>query len=169
MSKIILSVCLLLLLSIVVLTVTSLNTEDLDCSITANVVGKVKNSPKTMLASFPRSGNSYTRWMVESLSGFQTSSVYCDGHLKKSLKGECDKSLTYLVKTHYPTIQKLKPPNVKRALILVRNPFDTILSFYHYSHAKGPGSPHSRKAPEPTPEQLGVYAQTKVNSNLNGP
>ena len=149
-----------LLLCLLILTESA---DDLDCAITANIVGKVTNSPLTMLATFPRSGNSYTRWIAESLSGLQTSSVYCDKQLKKTLKGECDRSLTWLVKTHYPVMGK-ENPNVKRALVLVRNPFDAILSFYHFKHPSkaASGTHHSRKGPDPTKEELLIYSQKQV-------
>ena len=45
--------------------------------------------PRTALASFPRSGNSYMRSLVEKASGYQTSSVYCDSRLKPAFPGEC--------------------------------------------------------------------------------
>lgn len=45
--------------------------------------------PRTALASFPRSGNSYLRSLVEKASGYQTSSVYCDSRLKPAFAGEC--------------------------------------------------------------------------------
>lgn len=44
----------------------------------------------TAFASYPRSGNSYVRSLVERATGYQTSSIYCDRKLEKLFKGECD-------------------------------------------------------------------------------
>lgn len=57
--------------------------------------------PRTALASFPRSGNSYVRSLVEKASGYQTSSVYCDKRLKPAFKGECDG-------LHHPWLVKVR-------------------------------------------------------------
>ncbi|KAM0749760.1 hypothetical protein T439DRAFT_357287 [Meredithblackwellia eburnea MCA 4105] len=65
---------------------------------------------RTGLISFPRSGNSYIRSLVERSTGFQTSSSYCDTGLLKTFKGECDFTANYLVKSHYPTIPATSAP-----------------------------------------------------------
>ena len=56
--------------------------------------------PITALASFPRSGSSYTRSLVERASGYQVSSIYCDWRLRPAFAGECDGlDSPFLVKT----------------------------------------------------------------------
>lgn len=56
--------------------------------------------PTTALASFPRSGSSYTRSLVERASGYQVSSIYCDWRLRPAFAGECDGlDSPFLVKT----------------------------------------------------------------------
>jgi len=144
-------------------------TGSLDCT-SADV--KVYNSPKTYLATYPRSGNSYTRWMVESLSDIQTSSIYCDPDLEVKLKGECDTEITYLIKTHFPHVKQIKPRGCQRALVLVRNPFDTFLSYFHFAHpglnAKAKNNKYGNHSggggdrKEPGPRQLFLFAESQV-------
>ena len=89
-----------------------------------------EGSTKTALASFPRSGNTFTRELVERSSHWQTSTVgYCDHALRVTLHGEvrpflcasrgtglthrllqCDDDARFLVKTHYPEV----PPHVEK-------------------------------------------------------
>lgn len=53
---------------------------------------------RTGFVSFPRSGNSYLRGLVERATGFQTSSVYCDRGLARTFVGECNIELNFFVK-----------------------------------------------------------------------
>lgn len=53
---------------------------------------------RTGFVSFPRSGNSYLRSLVERVTGFQTSSVYCDRSLVGGFKGECNHTNGFFVK-----------------------------------------------------------------------
>lgn len=62
---------------------------------------------KTALASHPRSGNTLLRELVERVTGWQTSSVYCDKSLmlgEGGFKGECDHESGWFVKTHFPRV-----------------------------------------------------------------
>ena len=91
---------------------------------------------KTALATFPRSGNSYIRGLVERSTGYRTSSVYCDYALAPTFKDECNHNAYFLVKTHYPSVRV----NVQRVnnnthweqfdqiVHLIRNPLDVIFS-----------------------------------------
>ncbi|GEM11000.1 zinc finger, C2H2-type transcription factor [Rhodotorula toruloides] len=99
---------------------------------------------RTALASFPRSGNSYLRSLVERATGFQTSSVYCDPELERTFHGECNHTLNFFVKTHFPALPTVISPNdsshadyykqFDSAIHLVRNPLDAISSWYHFLH-----------------------------------
>ncbi|KAK4330598.1 UAA transporter family-domain containing protein [Rhodotorula toruloides] len=99
---------------------------------------------RVALASFPRSGNSYLRSLVERATGFQTSSVYCDPELERTFHGECNHTLTFFVKTHFPALPTVVSPNdsahadyhkqFDSAIHLVRNPLDAISSWYHFLH-----------------------------------
>lgn len=57
---------------------------------------------RTAFASYPRSGNTYTRSLLERATGFQTSAIYCDRSLETFFAGECDGQSSFFVKTHYP-------------------------------------------------------------------
>lgn len=63
--------------------------------------------PRTAFASFPRSGNTYTRELVERATGFRTSSSYCDPALRKAFLGECSRGngSYFFRKTHYPALR----------------------------------------------------------------
>ncbi|KAK4702000.1 hypothetical protein P7C70_g4225, partial [Phenoliferia sp. Uapishka_3] len=119
---------------------------------------------RTAFVSFPRSGNSYLRSLVERATGYQTSSrcekpfaVYtlhydtdrrtpftdCDPALKVTFLGECDHDANFFVKTHYPTIPKILPPHDEdhyqefdQAVHLIRNPLDAVASWWHWQHSE---------------------------------
>ena len=78
-----------------------------------------------MLASFPGSGNTWARYVIERATGYFTGSIAEDGTLfEGGFKGEfenVDNGRTILIKSHRP---------IKRcdgAILLVRNPYDAIL------------------------------------------
>lgn len=52
----------------------------------------------TGFVSFPRSGNSYVRSLLERATGYQTSSIYCDRGLERTFTGECNHKLEFFVK-----------------------------------------------------------------------
>ena len=87
----------------------------------------------TVLASYPRSGNSLLRNLFEQVTLRVTGSDMRGGLTQHDLVGEAAVSArnVQFVKTHYPE----RPGRVKfpaqRAVLLVRNPFDAILSFFH--------------------------------------
>ena len=73
------------------------------------------------LSSFPRSGNTWVRLILEEL-GLRTGSIYkSDGVHSRSLRGD-------VIKTH-----SLDTLMYKKAILLVRNPFSTIASYWTYS------------------------------------
>jgi hypothetical protein len=57
-----------------------------------------KSKIRTGFVSYPRSGNSYIRSLLERATGFQTSSIYCDRGLQRTFAGECNKQLDFFVK-----------------------------------------------------------------------
>lgn len=65
----------------------------------------------TALASYPRSGNTWLRTLVEKATGHLTSSLYCDRHLRRTFRSECDKTNRWLVKTHYPVTSLRRFPD----------------------------------------------------------
>ena len=135
-----------------------------------NAYGKCKNftnmrfidgSQTVAMASFPGSGSTWMRSILEQITGIYTGSVYCDKDLKsKGFVGERITSSNVLfVKTHSPNknffiplklyydLRKFK--NIMAAILLVRNPLDSIVSYWNYER-----SSHTATAP---PHTYGMY------------
>jgi hypothetical protein len=90
------------------------------------------------LVSYPRSGNSLMRSLLEKITGIYTG---CDTRPDRSLsqqllqmgmKGESvvDEKV-WFIKTHYPERSGWKPFQVKKAIVVVRNPWDAIDSYFN--------------------------------------
>lgn len=79
------------------------------------------HAPRTALASFPRSGNTWVRYLIERLSGRASGSIYRDRVLPRGPEG-------IVVKTH-----ALDAARYGRAILLVRDPFDAVLSFHRWT------------------------------------
>eukprot|EP01102_Stenamoeba_stenopodia_P000419 TRINITY_DN10401_c0_g1_i6.p1 TRINITY_DN10401_c0_g1~~TRINITY_DN10401_c0_g1_i6.p1 ORF type:complete len:508 (-),score=149.33 TRINITY_DN10401_c0_g1_i6:1235-2758(-) len=106
------------------------------------------NLPPYALASYPRSGSSWTRHLLESATGYATGAIYYDAQIQKSrLPAEGMMEGVVVIKTHemnttledYRVTMRRKqnlPPfqfetklvQSKGAVVLVRNPFDAIES-----------------------------------------
>lgn len=117
--------------------------------------------PKVYLASFPRSGNHWIRYLIEEATHIATSSVYCDPdppHLSQLFpwRGFCclggyDGRCRYpyedepvVLKTHYPVYGAQFGdcrPYVK-AICLIRHPIDSVYSHYLYLNSGSPPSAH---------------------------
>ena len=88
-----------------------------------------------LLQSYPGSGNTWVRHLIEELTGVFTGSVYCDQLLIASgMWGEgMDTQYVSVVKDHMPSYR------LKRSAIIgiVRNPYHAIMSFiaYYSTHA----------------------------------
>jgi len=73
------------------------------------------------LASFPRSGNTWLRLLLEDCTGLKTGSIYRnDGVHERSHRG-------VVIKTHSRDSFKYR-----KAIHLIRNPYDSIYSFYEF-------------------------------------
>jgi hypothetical protein len=86
-----------------------------------------------VLASYPRSGNSLMRNLYERTTLRITGSDMRGGLAKHDLVGEAavQTNMVQFVKTHYP--ERLGSPAfpANRAVLLVRNPYDAIESYYN--------------------------------------
>ncbi|GAA6062280.1 hypothetical protein JCM10212_000940 [Sporobolomyces blumeae] len=99
----------------------------------------------TGFVSYPRSGNSYLRSLLERATGYQTSSIYCDRGLERTFTGECNHRLEFFVKTHFPALPRTIRQNdptfrdyykrFDQVVHVVRNPLDAVASWWHLSHA----------------------------------
>jgi hypothetical protein len=94
-------------------------------------------SGATILASYPRSGNTYVRTVLESVTGFVTNSdTRSDRPLSMELstkyglvgEGVCKPPIC---KTHWPERIGCQPYMASRVILLVRNPWDAIDSYWH--------------------------------------
>ena len=86
-----------------------------------------------VLASYPRSGNSLLRNMYERTSLRVTGSDMRGGLQKHDLVGEMatQANTVQFVKTHYPERMGQPPFRVNRAVLLVRNPYDALESYFN--------------------------------------
>ena len=93
---------------------------------------------KIAIASYPRSGNTLIRKIIERITKTLTGSdARPDRLLVKQLidlgmKGEgVVDDTVWCVKTHFPERLGYVKLNAHRAIVLVRNPFDAIMSSFH--------------------------------------
>eukprot|EP00510_Aplanochytrium_minuta_P002904 CAMPEP_0184005664 /NCGR_PEP_ID=MMETSP0954-20121128/195_1 /TAXON_ID=627963 /ORGANISM="Aplanochytrium sp, Strain PBS07" /LENGTH=473 /DNA_ID=CAMNT_0026283991 /DNA_START=28 /DNA_END=1449 /DNA_ORIENTATION=+ len=97
-----------------------------------------RRTKKIVLASYPRSGNSLLRSLLEKLTGVVTGTdSKPDRRLIKQLtemgfqgEGVTDDSVMF-VKTHYPERLGHRMFTAKKAIVVVRNPFDCINSYFN--------------------------------------
>lgn len=112
---------------------------------------------KVYLATYPRSGNHWMRYLIEEATHIATGSTYCDQdppHLPKrfpwggySADHGCEGNCRYpkekdmvVIKTHYPTLtSELDSKDYKKVIRIVRHPVDSIYSLFVF-----------RKDPVPT-------------------
>ncbi len=104
----------------------------------ARFLAKLSCHEKVLLVSYPRSGNSYVRKLLELATGIVTGSdsrpnrALTSSLLRYGYKGEgvTDQSV-WVVKSHYPErLGYIRVP-VTRVILVVRNPFDAIESYFH--------------------------------------
>ena len=86
-----------------------------------------------VLASYPRSGNSLMRNLYEKVTLRVTGSDMMGGLQKHDLVGEMATGTNNVqfVKTHYPERMGHPPFHVNRAVLLVRNPYDAMDSYFN--------------------------------------
>eukprot|EP00943_MAST-04B_sp_MAST-4B-sp1_P002859 g2859.t1 len=91
------------------------------------------------LASYPRSGNSLVRRLIESITGIVTGSDTKPGRGMAELlrnngligEGETTKEKVWVVKTHFPERTGWQKFKVQRAILLIRHPINAIKSYFH--------------------------------------
>jgi len=105
---------------------------------------KPKSYPVVGLASYPSSGNTWIRYLIEGITGHYTGSMYNDIALrKKGLYGEGvshDSGVVVTIKTHGHTTEKgahiPRPKQIQynhhkevnqSAILVIRNPFNAII------------------------------------------
>ncbi|XP_063602795.1 sialate:O-sulfotransferase 1-like [Penaeus indicus] len=116
--------------------------------------------PRTYLVSFPGSGNTWVRYLLEAASGIFTGSVYTDREIQKAgYLGEADKpdsgrtlvqkshgTALILAKNTMKTRYEVISPDLPSVLI-IRNPAKALLSYWKYIKVKGKGK-HTQQVSE---------------------
>ncbi|MGA8164508.1 MAG: sulfotransferase domain-containing protein [Waddliaceae bacterium] len=126
---------------------------------------------RVYLATYPRSGNHWVRFLLEEATHIATSSAYPDRtpeyqHLRtpfpwggyccpNGYHGNCsypEKSDIVVIKTHYPCLGKTKFDCVShlKTIRIVRHPVDSFYSYYVFSHR---GKPQKKLVPSDTVKQ----------------
>ena len=101
--------------------------------------GSDEGGERIALASYPRSGNSLVRRLLESVTGIVTGSDTKPGRGMAELlrdsgligEGETKKEKVWVVKTHFPERVGWQRFKVQRAILLVRHPINAIKSYFH--------------------------------------
>jgi len=123
--------------------------ENSDCSHFKIQFAKMGTLPPTALVSYPGSGNSWTRYLLESGSGVFTGSIYQDPRISSKLRGELANftdGSTLVQKTHHRSIFTEKTDNyglewrkahvqkfIGGGVLIIRNPFTAIMSHWNYA------------------------------------
>ncbi|XP_033102142.1 WSC domain-containing protein 2-like [Anneissia japonica] len=105
-------------------------TESRDTSCDTMSLRPPGSMPLISLASFPGSGNTWVRYLIERVTGIYTGSYYNDGELsKKGFLGEREpykKGNTVVVKTHRFDEEHIR--EFDGGIVIIRNPYDAMLS-----------------------------------------
>ena len=99
------------------------------------------SGPAVALASYPGSGNSWVRQLLESSTGIYTGGIYCDpAYIKIGMLGEFVNTNNVLaVKTHVPLFTNkrlLDELSYDKAIYIVRDPFNAFLADHKRKLAK---------------------------------
>ncbi|XP_053390572.1 WSC domain-containing protein 1-like [Mercenaria mercenaria] len=114
---------------------------------------KYLNTPRPLvaLASYPGSGNTWTRELIEAITGTFTGSIYTDWNFKGSKLCPA-RGNVYIVKTHIPSDKAtshvkcreigVSTLNYTKAVFILRNPYQALLAEFNRQHSlKYSGNP----------------------------
>lgn len=88
--------------------------------------------PVTAVASSPGSGNTWLRHLIQQSTGIYTGAVYNDSQLRENgFLGEGLKNGSVIVIKTHRNFGTPRQPNFTRAILLIRNPYDAILSEFN--------------------------------------
>ncbi|XP_071092902.1 WSCD family member AGAP003962-like [Haliotis cracherodii] len=95
--------------------------------------------PQIALASYPGSGNTWVRHLLQQMTGIATGSIYIDEELRHNgFPGESlSNGSVVAVKTHNGYAGK----GYARAILLIRNPYESMLSLFKLSNSNHTGEP----------------------------
>lgn len=106
-------------------------------NVTAIPLSQRANVPRTALASFPGSGSTWLRYLIQQTTGFLTGSVYRDYSLQRTgfLAEFVNDSSVIGVKTHEFDYEHIAI--FDRAILLVRKPKNAFLSEFNRRYGGG--------------------------------
>ncbi|XP_071107485.1 WSCD family member CG9164-like [Haliotis cracherodii] len=111
--------------------------KDIECP---KVSLSKKPLPLTVLVSFPGSGNTWTRHLLEQMTGIATGSDFFDKNLEAGgFLGESKMNgSTIAVKTHdlYKPQSRKPLRDIKRAILIIRNPYNAMVADFNRHHSK---------------------------------
>ena len=122
----------------------------------------------TVLVSYPRSGNTLLRSLLESVTGIVTASdTRADRTLSQALakthglvgEGLCRPPIC---KTHWPERIGCQKFKAQRAIVVVRNPFDAIISYWNLNLT----NTHTEKVTNEVYERFQDFFQALVKNEM---
>jgi hypothetical protein len=125
------------------------------------------------LVSYPRSGNSMLRGMLEQHYGIYTGSdTRPDRTLSRALRdqwgmageGVVDQRIVHVVKSHWPERRGWCPVKVDRVILVIRNPFDAMDSYFNMCLT----NTHHLSLTENMYKKFRYYENTHTFSSING-
>ncbi|CAJ1932469.1 unnamed protein product [Cylindrotheca closterium] len=122
----------------------------------------------TLLASYPRSGNTLLRSLLEGVTGLVTASdTRADRTLSKALAEQHDLvgeglCLPPVTKTHWPERKGCSKFRAHRAILVVRNPFDAIVSYWNLAVT----NTHTKKVTEEVYERFATFFRDLVRNEM---
>ena len=120
--------------------------EDKECQKVDVMFAEEGSLPMMALVSFPRSGNSWLRQLIEAMTGVFTGSFYNADSLKEDFWGESSwrDGTTIVQKTHHRALITENYENLdlpwrlvhmayfkEKGILLVRDPYKAIMSYWH--------------------------------------
>ncbi|KAL4227546.1 hypothetical protein ACF0H5_012989 [Mactra antiquata] len=119
----------------------STEVETIDCHSRSIHFLQASNPPYVALASFPGSGNTWTRLLLEELTGIYTGSIYTDGMSKMSGSRKCPlDGEVFIIKTH-ATRYRFTHPFCKsnhtskgyfgKAIFILRDPYNALIADFN--------------------------------------
>eukprot|EP00924_Labyrinthula_sp_SR-Ha-C_P011230 maker-scaffold_48-snap-gene-1.40-mRNA-1 protein AED:0.00 eAED:0.00 QI:70/1/1/1/1/1/2/599/326 len=129
--------------------------KDISCSVNKTFIPAGVNLKSIAISSYPGSGNTFSRILLEEVFGIYSGSLYFDNTLSSTFPGEKKSSNVIFVKTHFPckncwnkTKNGKKVPisenesgritkkKYAAVLQLIRNPFRTFLAEFQRKYLK---------------------------------
>ncbi|MBI3160604.1 MAG: sulfotransferase domain-containing protein [Chloroflexi bacterium] len=81
---------------------------------------RARGRRRVALSSYPRSGNTWLRGLIEAATGQASGSIYSDAVMRRGADG-------VVIKTHAWDMHRYT-----HAVLVVRHPFDALPSYFHY-------------------------------------